>query len=130
MNIRHDLNKEDVESHIEEKIDRLKEVCIRFKISRRETYKDYTESSETKKLKWVKVPYTPEESDALEDKMFKKSKAEELEVYAKVRVIERPIIDKPFILVYGDVDDKTVENGTGGFSTFDEATKWFFNFGR
>jgi len=74
MNIRHDLNKEDVESHIEEKIDRLKEVCIRFKISRRETYKDYTESSETKKLKWVKVPYTPEESDALEDKMFKKVK--------------------------------------------------------
>jgi len=78
----------------------------------------------------VKVPYTPEESDDLEDKMFEESKAEELEVFAKVRVIERPIIDKPFILVYGEVDDKTVKSGTGGFSTFNEATKWFFNFGR
>lgn len=54
----------------------------------------------------------------------------EREYYAKVRVIELPQPGKRFILVYGDVDDATVTEGTGPLDTFDQAQGWFLRGGR
>lgn len=54
----------------------------------------------------------------------------ERKYYSKVRVIELPTGEKRFLLVYGDVDDATVTEGTGPFETFDTAAKWFYGSGR
>jgi hypothetical protein len=48
--------------------------------------------------------------------------------YAKVRVVR--IGARKYVLVYGDVDNATVESGTGPFKTLTKAQEWFFNQGR
>lgn len=54
----------------------------------------------------------------------------EREYYSTVRVIELSTGEKRFLLVYGDVDDATVTEGTGPFETLDAAAKWFYRSGR
>jgi hypothetical protein len=54
----------------------------------------------------------------------------EQEYYSTVRVVELPTGEKRFLLVYGDVDDATVTEGTGPFESFDTAAKWFYGSGR
>jgi hypothetical protein len=57
----------------------------------------------------------------------------EINYYATVRVVELPTRSrKRFILVYGDVNNKTVERGggTGPFDSLQKAFDWYLRGGR
>ena len=71
----------------------------------------------------------PDTVDEVES-MYANWIAREKEHYSLVRVIELHKKDKRFILVYGDVDNKTVTSGTGPFESLERAIGWFVNGGR
>jgi hypothetical protein len=76
---------------------------------------------------WRRKPDTPEYFNDFYDRLIE----QEQEYYAKVRIIELPNKGmKKYILVYGDKDDATVENGTGPFESIEKAKEWYLNGGR
>uniref|UniRef100_A0AB74UH48 Uncharacterized protein n=1 Tax=Caulobacter phage BL57 TaxID=3348355 RepID=A0AB74UH48_9VIRU len=79
---------------------------------------------EGKRLMGKHAPWDEAACNAYYDKRV----AEELDYYAKVRVVE--LAPDRFILVYGDADDQTVEIGTGPSKTLQKAMDWFLQDGR
>lgn len=75
---------------------------------------------------WSRPPEGPGYVDSYIDGRI----AQEQKHYASVRVIELPQEGKRFILVYGDVDDALVRQGTGPFESLEAAADWFYRSGR
>lgn len=128
-NIRHDIDQDDVRASIEESNARdykhhqyaIKEYEERYVIL------GLTNNKILKNESFL----TPKEYASREYDSHIRFNSINLKYYSTVRVIERMDGgDKPFILVYGDVDDATVRHGTGGFESYEEAKSWFMGGGR
>ena len=131
MNIRHDLEKNDVNSNIRKKInDHL--ACMRKSINNEiNSHEEFLKANLETQKRWIRPRTNPVEKDLVPIyEMYMNWIDEELNHYSKVRVIELPVSGDRFILVYGDTDDSTVETGTGPFSSYEDAEKWFLNNGR
>lgn len=134
MNIRHDLDPIKVKEQIEKAVAKHEKHRVYSKEEAKKTLESYQQClKEGTAHHWSRVPDGGSHIDPMIDKWIKI----ELEHYSKVRVIElsEPVLThnnelNKFILVYGDVDDMTVERGTGPFSTLEKAEAWFFNGGR
>lgn len=127
QNIRHDIDPVLVEAQV---ASRLKEVeraglaaVENAKMLKARYEADLTQG---KARQWHRPPTPPEQLE----KIYKEAAHHESTVYAKVRIIELPRPGNRFILVYGDVNDSSVEQGTGPFETLEKATNWFLNGGR
>lgn len=96
MNVRHDLDPEEVKKQIEYKVKHLRE----FYANAKRDDPEFLAGTE-------------------------QSVKQQENYYSKVRVIELPQRGHRFILVYGDVDDATVTFGTGPFETLEIAKNWF-----
>ena len=133
-NIRHDLDPALVREQITKAINKNERARIRLKTEAEKTLQSYQEAlANGTAHRWSRVPQGPGYVDPMIDEWNR----EQLEYYAKVRVIEleEPILThndewNKFILVYGDNDDATVSKGTGPFSTLEKAKRWFLNSGR
>jgi hypothetical protein len=61
------------------------------------------------------------------DEMIRREK----DYYSTVRIVKLGSYEIPtYVLVYGDVDDATVERGTGPFHSIETAQSWFVKMGR
>lgn len=128
-NIRHEIDQDDVRASIEESNARHFRDCQ----SRANDYaKMYLKLNWAIGLNMHGEPFLiPEENAAKELQYHIVFNSMNLKYYSTVRVIERMNGgDKPFILVYGDVDDDTINHGTGGFETYEAAKSWFMGGGR
>lgn len=130
MNIRHDLTKQEVAEQTERKIQQLlsdKTYAVKTSIENCARYAAHVKDGNAEKY-WVRRPETPEWNSEFYDGLI----STEREHYAKVRIIELVQSNKPkkFILVYGNADDMTVENGTGPFESIEVAKSWYLSGGR
>ena len=124
MNIRHDLDPVLVAAQIEKMIARHEQDRITLKEQVRQSIADYEQAKiDGSAVRWSRAPKDDGHIDAMIDEQVERERT----YYSKVRVIER---DDGFRLVYGDVDDASVEGGTGPFSNLKLATAWFMNSGR
>jgi len=127
MNIRHDIDPKIVKKNIKKQISRYKKYRKEEIKERRIHFKKYQEAKENNKhYRFGKKPASTKNIV----KIYKKLIKEEKDYFSKVRIIELPKEGKRFILVYGDIKDKNVQEGTGPFSTLKEAKNWFLKYGR
>lgn len=129
-NVRHDIEPQLIKDSVRKRVEYFKERFLIEHAQKTENYNKYINETKEKRKKWLRIPLSPEESKKELERIYNNFIFVEENKYAKVRVIERPIKDKPFILVYGDVDDNTVKTGTGGFDSFEDAQNWFLTSGR
>ena len=129
-NVRHDIEPQLIKDSVRKRVEYFKERFLIEHAQKTENYNKYINETKEKRKKWLRIPLSPEESKKELERIYNNFIFVEENKYAKVRVIERPIKDKPFILVYGDVDDNTVKTGTGGFDSFEDAQNWFLKSGR
>ena len=129
-NVRHDIEPQLIKDSVRKRVEYFKERFLIEHAQKTENYNKYINETKEKRKKWLRIPLSPEESKKELERIYNNFIFFEENKYAKVRVIERPIKDKPFILVYGDVDDNTVKTGTGGFDSFEDAQNWFLKSGR
>lgn len=124
MNIRHDLDPIIVSDNVDRAVSEHDRRRGELKASAEEAVASYQRALEDGTAKhWARAPSGPGYIDPMIDEWI----AREKNYYAKVRVIER---EDGFRLVYGDVDDATVQDGTGPFKSFNKAVSWFTNGGR
>lgn len=127
QNIRHDIDPTLVQAQVASRLQGI-ERCGLAAVENAKMLKARYEADLTqgRARQWHRPPTPPEQLE----KIYKEAAHHESTVYAKVRIIELPRSGKRFILVYGDADDKAVEQGTGPFATLEEASGWFLRGGR
>lgn len=127
QNIRHDIDPTLVQAQVASKlqgIERCGLAAVENAKMLQARYKADLANGRTRQ--WARPPTSVEQMEGI----YKDIAHTESTVYAKVRIIELPRSGKRFILVYGDADDKAVEQGTGPFATLEEASGWFLRGGR
>lgn len=128
VNIRHDIDRNIVMSHIFDKLAQLKIRRIE-RLVYTERLLDLYEAdviAGTCSENWVTKPTSKDEVNRILDEDVER----QLKYYSTVRVIELPQEGDRFILVYGDADDALVTSGTGPFESKHEAANWFLRGGR
>ena len=128
QNIRHDLDPVLVAQQIDRKLKALHEQSLRAQAQAALTCESYGRAkAENKGLAaWARPPTTPDKMAQVYEGLMETERTH----YATVRIIELPGETPAFILVYGDVDDATVQHGTGPFESLQKAEAWFYNGGR
>lgn len=124
MNIRYDLNPDDVIEQTRKRVEELTNKKAHHIKEAQQLTLDYW--ADVDGVRFSRKPTSPQEYAEMYDNWIKLEQT----YYAKVRIIELPKEGNRFVLVYGDTDDQTVTNGTGPFETIELATRWYLNSGR
>jgi hypothetical protein len=129
-NIRHDIDLILVQTAVASKIAHYEDIRVRLIGESIALLAKYEQSvaNGTAYKDWHRKPQDAQSVTTMVDNWIER----EREYYSTVRVVESPTGEKRFLLVYGDENDATVTStgGTGPFSTYDAAVKWFTRGGR
>ena len=122
MNIVHEIDPAIVSEQIRKACKKYAILCDERVMEAKESQVRYAEDLIT----FCRKPDTPEVVKAIWDGAITR----QIDYYSLVRVVELPLGEKRFKLVYGDTDNQTVTEGTGPFESIEEAVAWFTTGGR